>query len=79
MIEIKFNTLGKIIEGDNQGWFVRIINDEDKTGGYYIHQFKDMDGNIGFDDWLETENDVKGYIYESNWKIKWLKDRQEGD
>ena len=71
-MEIKINTLGKIIEGDNLGWYVKVIDDTNDTGGYFIYEFEDLDESIGFDTWLENINKVNGYFYESEWKIEWL-------
>ncbi|MEC7264449.1 MAG: hypothetical protein VXW38_11965 [Bacteroidota bacterium] len=71
-MEIKYNLLGKIIEGKNFGWYVKFIDDSEDTGGFYIYEFKELDGDEGYDNWLETENDVKGFIYENDWKIEWL-------
>jgi hypothetical protein len=71
---VKLNVKGQIIEGEQKGWFVLVEPDE-KTGGYYIYQFKNKEGKNGlgeaFDDWLETLDDVKGYFSESSWKVKW--------
>ena len=73
--EIKTNTVGQIVEGDQQGWYVLVEYDKDDTGGYYIYQAPQEDvlnSKEGFDDWLETFEDVKGYFEESNWLILWL-------
>ena len=69
--EIKFNTFGKILEGDNAGWSVKIIDDREKTGGFFIYQFQTNNPSIGYDDWLETLENVRGYIKEANWIIEW--------
>ena len=69
-----YNKLGKILEGDNVGWYVRIINDFENTGGFIILEFKDLDEKEGFDTWLESEKDIEGYIYESEWKIEWIEE-----
>ncbi|TAI48487.1 hypothetical protein [Flagellimonas allohymeniacidonis] len=75
-MEIKYDVLGKIIEGKKTGWYVRFIDDSENTGGFYIYKFEDPDSDEGFDTWLETENDVKGYIYESEWKIEWMQEAE---
>lgn len=76
ILEIKYDKLGKILEGDNAGWHVKIINDQSDTGGFFIYEFEYLNGEKGYDTWLETDNDVKAYIYESNWKINWLLENQ---
>lgn len=70
-VNIKYNILGLILEGNNSGWYVKFIDDREDTGGFYIYEFKDLKGDEGFDTWLETENDVQGFIRESEWKIEW--------
>ena len=73
--DIKINVVGKIIQGDQKGWYVLVENDKNNTGGYYIYQapIEDiLNSKEGFDDWLETFEDVKGYFEESNWQITWL-------
>jgi len=75
MFEIKLNTIGKIIKGDNPGWYLQIKDDREETGGYYIFQFKNKIGNSGlgeaFDDWVENFQDVKSYFNSSEWVIEW--------
>lgn len=70
-INIKYDILGHIIEGNNSGWDVKFIDDRKNTGGFYIYEFKDSNGDEGFDTWLETESDVQGFIRENEWKIEW--------
>jgi hypothetical protein len=71
-LRVKYGVLGKIKEGNNLGWLVKIIDDREHTGGFYINEFENPNGDEGFDTWLETENDVKGYIVENGWKIEWI-------
>jgi len=72
---IKLDTIGRILKGDQAGWYVKIQHDE-KSGGYYIFQFKNKDvkNYLGeaFDDWLESMADVENYAIESSWDIEWL-------
>ncbi len=74
-MDIRLNTVGEIIEGDQKGWFVLVEFDQDNTGGYYIYQAPIPEvkkSTEGYDDWLESKNDVEGYFNESNWKIQWM-------
>lgn len=75
-IVIKYDALGKILEGENKGWFIKIIDDTENTGGFYICEFDNAENGQGFDTWLENEEQVKGYFYESGWKIEWLENLQ---
>lgn len=70
-MELKYDTIGKIIAGENCGWLVKIVNDTLNTGGYYVYEFESIESENGFDTWLENETQVKGYIYENEWKINW--------
>ncbi len=73
MTNIQFDKTGLIIKGDNTGWYVKLEDDTENTGGFYIYQFKENNENSteGFDNWMETKEDVIGYFEESNWEIKW--------
>ena len=71
-MQINYDIFGKIVSGNNSGWYVKFIHDEQDTGGFYIHEIKEPNGDEGFDTWLETENDVQGYISENEWEIAWL-------
>ena len=71
-MELKYNIIGKIISGRNTGWYIKLINDQISSGGFYIYEFKNPDDNEGFDTWLENESDIQGFINESGWEIEWL-------
>ncbi len=72
MADIPFNTFGKIIQGSNKGWFVKLEDDTEGTGGFYIYEMEDMKGGEGFDSWVEHKEDIKDYFDECNWIIDWL-------
>ena len=71
---VKLDTIGKILEGDQVGWYVKVEYDT-ASGGYYIYQFKNKVEQNGlgeaYDDWLESLEDVQGYFEESDWNIDW--------
>ena len=74
MNKVPFNKTGRIIAGESQGWYVRVLNDQENSGGYLILQSADPDfnGTEGFDDWLENEADIPEFFQECGWKIEWL-------
>lgn len=74
-MEIKFNTLGVILNGVNPGEkFIKIIDDQENTGGFLIllssnDKFSSFDS---YDDWVENLEILKEYLQESHWIIKWV-------
>lgn len=74
-MEIKIGVIGKIIEGDLCGWFLKIKEDFDESGGYLILISKDSNlskYSEGYDYWAEDKNIVKEMINGFKWKIQWL-------
>ena len=73
-MEIKFNTLGVILNGGNpEEKFIKIIDDQENTGGFLIllsSNDKFLPFN-SYDDWIENLEILKEYLQESNWIIKW--------
>ena len=68
---VKFDTIGKIIEGTNAGWYIKIIDDNKKSGGVFIYEFPEINGSEGFDTWLENPEDIPEFINEKGWQIQW--------
>lgn len=73
MIKIELDKIGKILEGDDAGQYIRIEHDPDDTGGYYIYQstVKDFSSDETFDSWVENKNELEAFFSESNWVIDW--------
>ena len=70
---IQANLLGRIIKGDSAGWFIKIHDDQENTGGYLVVQSKNSDfSGDGFDNWFETMGEVERFLKYKNWKIEWL-------
>jgi hypothetical protein len=74
MEEIKMGVNGQIEAGEHFGWFVRVEDDTAGTGGYYVLLFRSLDpgDSVGFDDWVESVDDVPKLFAERQWKIRWL-------
>ncbi|KLR87475.1 hypothetical protein M791_04975 [Neisseria gonorrhoeae MU_NG26] len=74
-MEIKFNTLGVILNGVNpEEKFIKIIDGQENTGGFLIllssnDKFSSFDS---YDDWVENLEILKEYLQESHWIIKWV-------
>lgn len=71
-MNIQINRLGKILQGDEKGYYIKIVDDLENTGGFLILTSPDLDMKKGFDNWVNDKESLKGYFMESNWIIEWL-------
>lgn len=62
---------GKIISGDEAGWFVKVLDDSDATGGLLILTSRDDHFVSAFDNWVADENALEQYVQEARWLIAW--------
>lgn len=78
-MDIKINKVGLIKEGLDKGWYVRIVEDFQNTGGYLIYTFNSLDSNdpkfLIYDSWVENLEDLKIYFDESSWCVEWLQEQ----
>ncbi len=72
-MEIKIGQKGLIIEGDTKGWYVRVDDDSNNTGGFLIltNPDPDMSSIMGHDNWVENEESLRSFFLESFWIIDW--------
>jgi hypothetical protein len=72
MKEIFYGKIGRIVKGKHENWFIKIEDDRERTGGYYVLICKTnfFDKNV-YDDWLENYDDLKQYFLEKKWEIEW--------
>ena len=72
MIEI--GKIGVIEQGDDKGCQIKVLDDQDSTGGFLIITGKNLNdpNEEAFDDWVGSEKELEGYFKESNWVIRWL-------
>jgi hypothetical protein len=71
-MDIKIGTLGRIIEGDDIGLYVRVLDDSHNTGGYLILTSTHQDMSDGADNWVEDRDTLSRYFFESHWVVEWL-------
>lgn len=72
MVNVKLDCLGEIIEGDEKGAFVKILDDSESTGGYLIITSDEKTFERGYDNWVESWQGLEEYFKESNWVINWI-------
>jgi hypothetical protein len=67
----KIGKKGHIKSGKYIGFFIRIQDDSQNTGGYLILTWKDTPSE-GYDNWVESFADLEQFMREANWDIEWL-------
>lgn len=74
MMGIPIGVVGEIVSGEQQGFFVKVLDDSEFTGGFLIiNSASTSDMKDGFDDWVEDEGSLCQYFSEAGWKINWSK------
>jgi hypothetical protein len=76
--EIIVGQWGKILEGENTGWYVLVKDDSSRTGGFYIFRSPEMSLDKTFDDWVETKRDISRFFQNAGWMIEWLEKGENG-
>jgi hypothetical protein len=74
MIEmtIPIDRVGRILSGDESGWYVKVMDDDRSTGGLLILTSRTPDFHEGFDNWVEDRVALEGYFREANWLVEWI-------
>ncbi len=70
-MEIKIDTIGKITSGDECGWYVKVLDDSENTGGFIVLTSERIDFSNAFDSWVESLDALQSYFEESQWTVKW--------
>jgi hypothetical protein len=71
---MKIGVWGKIIEGPQPGWYLKIDDDrQGETGGFYIYIDENPDSKSGqaFDDWVENEDALNRYWQNRVYQVDW--------
>lgn len=63
---------GKILAGDEAGWFIKVIDDKADSGGFLILTSATPTFTSVFDNWVDSHDALVGYFLEAGWKIEWL-------
>jgi hypothetical protein len=73
-------TLGRIVEGEEAGRFVEVLDDLNHSGGYLICTYADdQRSHEPFDSWVETYDEVNALFFESNWTVEWADPGESSD
>lgn len=70
-MDIKIGVIGKIVDGDETGSYVKVVDDASNTGGYLILTSTNPDMSDGFDNWVEDRKSLSRYFEESRWVVTW--------
>lgn len=55
------------------GYFVKLLDDSDDTGGYYILLVDDLNSPTdGGDYWVGGYAELESFVESSRWEIEWL-------
>jgi hypothetical protein len=67
----KIGKKGRIKNGTHAGFFVRIQDDLQNTGGYLVLIWRETP-SVGYDNWVKNLTDLDPFLCESGWNIEWL-------
>ncbi|WP_074575675.1 hypothetical protein [Polaromonas sp. JS666] len=71
-MHIPIGQKGRIIEGEDVGCYVKVIDDAEATGGFLILTSKSADMSSVHDSWVIDKEALAQYFDESGWVIEWL-------
>ncbi|MEV8517365.1 hypothetical protein [Dactylosporangium sp. NPDC051484] len=73
MLDIPLDRYGRVLAGENEGYFVRVCFDAEATRGYYIFLVDDIENpSDGGDYWAKDMDEVANLFLVSEWRIEWL-------
>jgi hypothetical protein len=70
---IPIGKLGRIRRGEYAGWFVRVDDDSESTGGFLalISPDQEFAGPLGYDNWAEDEAALERYFRKLDGDVEW--------
>jgi hypothetical protein len=70
---IELERYGRILSGFYEGYFVKLHDDSEVTGGFYIYLVNDLSAPTdGGDYWVEDRAALEEFAESSQWRIEWL-------
>lgn len=70
-MNVKFGEVGRIVAGRDNGWYVKIVDDRQSSGGFFILIAQSPSMQNGHDNWVEDEKMLANFFKESDWSIEW--------
>ena len=75
MADIRIGQVGRIISGEDIGDFIKVIDDEQNTGGYLIfHSINEKFSGTVYDAWVENYSDLEIFLSEGGRVVEWLEE-----
>lgn len=71
-MEIKIAHVGRIIDGDDIGLYVKVLDDSKTTGGFLVFTSTDQRMSNVYDNWVADRETLSRYFEESGWVIEWM-------
>ncbi len=76
MVNYEIGKIGKVRRGSEEGMYILVKDDLDRTGGYFIFYCRNssFQGGLGegFDDWVENPENLEGYFRTPGFEVEWF-------
>lgn len=70
-MNLPIGRIGRIVAGRDAGFYVKIVDDKDSTGGFLIWTGGDPQFSQGHDNWVENLSQLQEFFQEAGWQIEW--------
>ncbi|MGW1466729.1 hypothetical protein ACWCPT_20560 [Streptomyces sp. NPDC002308] len=72
MAKVEPERHGRILSGFYKGYFVKIHDDSERTGGFYIYLVNHVSAPTdGGDYWVADRAELASFVESSQWEIAW--------
>lgn len=70
-MNVRLGEVGRITTGSDSGCYVKIVDDRQGSGGFFILVAQSPSMDDGHDNWVEGEEMLAKFLKESDWNIEW--------
>ncbi|MFC7247570.1 hypothetical protein ACFQO7_34340 [Catellatospora aurea] len=71
--DIHLDRHGRIVAGEDEGFFLCVQFDAEHTRGYYVFLVDDIENpSAGGDHWAKDMAELRTLFSTSHWRIEWL-------